>query len=549
MAKTFTTIFFNLLFFISLGQSIDDFKVALQKSLDNDFSEEELNKLFREQGIWLTPHSDITVVMSNLHGEDVPMYPLQSFKSDTLYTNNINDLFNSENENQRVLSYLLIASVGDSTFEMKLLDRLKEESSDGLLIWAGMALLHLRTDHTTPLFDFLVENEDFGDAHMLPMYMKLNVDSLRNTAYNRIHSLNMRSKVLAAQILSVTGLTEETDRVLKEAVTNWDINIKGYAIYSMKELGMGNLRELLEPLLDSAQTRSIAIKALANSPSEGDQTFLMNLAVQQDTVSRELMNSFLESKRADNVIFWLKLLYTKPISEDYRFFIFDQPLLFEDRMLPHVLKALEELSNTDYLEELVRALRGREDEKSLEILFSLLEHNDSGVRYWTARAFEGSKLPQLNAKLPKLIENPLTRSTSLMEIAIENELDTLQTLIETIYRNDPSRDWKRTCVEYLSYFPLERHTELFRGCLEDDDEDTFVKRDAAMGLARLGDEQSVELIIATSRKEAQGSDYNVKSYLVALSMFNSELAREEIRKYVDSSSKSVRNLVNELLKE
>lgn len=549
MARTFTTIFFNLLFFISLGQSIDDFKVALQKSLDNDFSEEQLNKLFREQGIWLTPHNDITVVMSNLHGEDVPMYPLQSFKSDSLYTNNINDLFNSENENQRVLSYLLIASVGDSTFEMKLLDRLKEESSDGLLIWAGMALLHLRTDHTTPLFDFLVENEDFGDAHMIPMYIELNVDSLRNTAYNRINSSNMRSKVLAAQILSVTGLTEETDRVLKEAVTNWDINIKGYAIYSMKELGMRNLRELLEPLLDSAQTRSIAIKALANSPSERDQTFLMNLTVQQDTVSRELMNSFLESKRADNVIFWLELLYTKPISEDYLFFIFDHPLLFEDSMLPHVHKALEQISNTDYLEELVRALKGREDEKSLEILFSLLEHNDSGVRYWTARAFEGSKLPQLNAKLPKLIENPLTRSTSLMEIAIENELDTLQTLIETIYKNDPSRDWKRTCVEYLSYFPLERHIELFRGCLEDDDEDTFVKRDAAMGLARLGDEQSVELIIATSRKEAQGSEYNVKSYLVALSMFNSELAKEEIRKYVDSSSKSVRNLVNELLKE
>ena len=105
----------------------------------------------------------------------------------------------------------------------------------------------------------------------------LNIQSLQKTAYERINSENVRAKILAAQILSVTGKNKKTEKLLRNAVKNWDYSIKGYAIYSVKELRVGNLKNDFIPLLDNPQTRSIAIQALANSPTKADVDDLKQL--------------------------------------------------------------------------------------------------------------------------------------------------------------------------------------------------------------------------------------------------------------------------------
>ena len=140
-----------------------------------------------------------------------------------------------------------------------------------------MALMILKTKHTTALFDFLVEYENFGDSHMIPLYIQLDKKSLQKTAYERINSENVRAKILAAQILSVTGKNKKTEKLLRNAVKNWDYSIKGYAIYSVKELRVGNLKNDFIPLLDNPQTRSIAIQALGNSPTKEDVDYLKQL--------------------------------------------------------------------------------------------------------------------------------------------------------------------------------------------------------------------------------------------------------------------------------
>ena len=189
----------------------------------------------------LTPHSDVTRFSEMLQGHEVSVFPLYNFKNEKLYRDNISKLLNSKNPNQRILAYLSIASSNDTSKEDILLERIKTEKNKGNLVWAGMALLYLKCNHTTELFDFLVKNENFGDAHMLPMYVQLDKDSLQQTAYNRIDNNDIKSKILAAQLLAVTPLNSKTDALLKLAAESWDMNIKGYAIYSVKELQMGNL--------------------------------------------------------------------------------------------------------------------------------------------------------------------------------------------------------------------------------------------------------------------------------------------------------------------
>ena len=215
------------------------------------------------------------------------------------------------------MSYLIIAGAGDKKFEKKLLERIKTEKSMGNIIWAGMALMYLKTNHTTELFDFLVEYEDFGDCHMIPLYFQLDKSSLQKTAYDRINSENVKAKVLAAQTLSITGKNKKTEKLLLDAVANWDYDIKGYAIYSIKELRIGNLKNTFIPLLDNKLTRSIAIQALANSPTKEDVDYLKQLVENENPISWDLLDGFYLSKNMENVKFWLHLVSTKNIPENY----------------------------------------------------------------------------------------------------------------------------------------------------------------------------------------------------------------------------------------
>ena len=368
------------------------------KGLKKNFSREQLNKMFIDYSGLLTPSSDVTQLTEKLQGHQILVYPLTDFKSEKLYTDNIDNLLNSTNSNQRILAYLVISSSGDTSKEEILLDKIKTETETGNLIWSGMALLYLNSSHTTAIFDFLVKNEHFGDAHMLPLYIKLNKDSLLQTAYNRINSNNVTSKILAAQILSATPLNSKTEKLLIQAVKDWDINIKGYAIYSVAKLQIGNLLESFKPLLDSSQIRDIALEALANSPTEEDRNYLFELVNKKDTVSKELLDCFYKSKNIENLKYWLKLLYTKPIPKQYLFFVFEQSLIRSDNVLSELQTALVKIEDNDTLGELVRALNGRTDDKSLDIMISLLKNKNKTVRYWTAKTLEKNSSQKLENK-------------------------------------------------------------------------------------------------------------------------------------------------------
>lgn len=382
-------------------KNIDDFSKDFTKALNSKFSEQDLNKMFREYDRLLTPHSDVTQLMERLEGNEVSVFPLYNFKNENLYRNNINNLINSFNPNHRILAYLVIASSDDISKENILLDKIKIEKRKGNLIWAGMALLYLHCDRTTPIFDFLVKNENFGDAHMLSLFIKLNKDSLLHTAYSRIQSTNVKAKVLAAQLLSVTTLNVKTEEVLKQAVKDWDIQIKGYAIYSIEKLQIGNLLDLFKPLLDNSNIRAIALKALANSPTESDQQYLHGLVSDHDTISNDLLNCFYQSNYVNNVKFWLQLVSTKPVHYNYSFFVFEQPLIVSDEVLPQLQTALQTIKRPEMLGEMVRALDGRNDDKSVGIMIMLLKHSNSTVRYWTAKTLKDCSSPK--TKEPEIV--------------------------------------------------------------------------------------------------------------------------------------------------
>lgn len=533
----------------SFGQNIDDFKKDFKKATETEFSESELNEMFRTYSNLLTPHSDITQLTASFKNERIVEYPLSEFKETDDYKNNIQTLLNSENPNQRLLSYLVIAGAGDKNYEKELLEKLKTEKTKGNLIWSGMALMYLQTSHTTPLFDFLIENENFGDSHMIPMYFQLNKDSLQNTAYNRINSTNLKAKVLSAQLLSKTGKNEKTEKLLLDAVKNWEYNIKGYAIFSVKELEMGNLKETFIPLLDSTKTRPIAIEALANSPTKEDVDYLKQLANSEKVVSKDILNGFLESKNPESVKYWLELVSSREIPEKYYFNTLRKPILFSDKLLNDVQTTLKTTKHLTIQKTLIKVLEGREDSVSEEILLNYMDNEDSSVRYWTVDALKNTKSKTVIEKLIELLKKPGKRVSPITEILINNNVDSLQTIYADIYNTYESLEWKRTAIEYLSKFPKEEHKGIFKDVIYNENSGFSMNRNASIGLANLNDKSSIDRIIEISEKEREGSDGNCQAYLRALSKLKGEKAKKYILSFENSESEYISEFVKETIAE
>lgn len=365
------------------SDQLRNFKSAFTKALNKDFSEDQLAVMLDENDEMLVARNGYMTGDPKVN--QYTIYPLYNFRKENLYTRNITTLLSSSNPYQRTLAYMVIGASGDESKEKLLLQRLQTEKDHGSLAWVANALFYLGTNHTTLMFDYLVAQENLGDAHAFPLYIMLNKDSIRQTSYNRIHSDNEKEKILAVQALAVTAWNDKTDKLLREAVAGWDIRIKGYAIYSVKELQMGNLLGLLQPLLKDTRTAAISLEALANSPDATDRNFLIGLVNQQDIIEKEYLDAFFHSKNMDNLRYWLKLLYTRRLPANYVFLMAEQPLLDSDDLLPAMQEALQSCTNPATLSRLVETLKQRTDDKSVGILISLLKSQHPSVRNAAAK--------------------------------------------------------------------------------------------------------------------------------------------------------------------
>jgi HEAT repeat protein len=545
MKRISTVLLLFLLSFIASAQNLEIFTEDFENALGKNFSENELNDMFQEHAQYLTPHSGMTGFRNKLKGSETIDFPLAEFSKQSLYKDNIEIIIKSRNPNHRILAYLLLASSGDTNYNSLLLDRIFDEEEKGCRIWAGMALLYLKCNNTTAIFDFLVEDENFGDPHMLPLFITLNPDSLQQTAYNRIKSENDKAKVLAAQILSITSLNEKTEQVLKQAVVEWGFHLKGYALYSISELRIGDLLEILKPLLDSTKTRPLAMQALANSPSKKDRQYIQKLSEMEDMLSQELLNSLFESGREEDLRKWLELIASNKVPEDYYFNVRSNNLLKSDEFLGDLLNTIGKSKYPNIVSSLIMALEGRSNDHSKDLLVAMLFNEDSSIRYWAAKSMTNIHSDEFLEIIPELLSNSSKRTSALTELAIINNIDTLQKLFEEIYYSDPQLEWERSSIEYLTHFPKPRHSELFKKILQDGSQDFSVRQDAAFGLVRLNKENADDIIIEVCEKiRLTESEYNTSVYLEALHMIKSDKSKKYLESYLNSDEDFIKKQVS-----
>ena len=299
---------------------------------------------------------------------------------------------------------------------------------------------------------------------------------------------------------------------------------------------------------------TVQLLALGNSPTKEDLEFLRSLSQTGKVISRDILFSYLYSSNIENVIQWLEFIQSDRIPENYVFLPSLQPLLKSDEILPELQYAITNVSKTGILSDLVRLLKGRTDSTSVKIMIELLRYDDSTVRYWTAFALRGNTSQVLTDEIPKLLIDPSLRTLELIDLAIDNGIDTLQYLFDSIYAESSDNYWKRGAIKYLSNFPLKQHRSIFVRLLEGKEEgdalmNAISKRDAALGLGRLRDDESVDLLIDHCRRAIKSYDSRPQAYLTALGMIKGDKAKAEIEKHKNSKNAKIKVLVSRILNE
>ena len=550
MKKILKTVF--ILFFIILCDSIsanvsNNFINDFESALSKDFNEEQLSRMFINYSSILLPHDDASSLVNKLKGEEVPVHPLSEFAQTDLYKQNIEKLIKSDNPYQRLLSYLIIASANDLSFNDILLERIKTEKLQGCKLWAGMALLYLKDKHTDELFDFVVENDNFGDAHLVPLYLRLDFSLIKSTAYRKKSSDNNAARILAATVLGYAETDEKAADVLKDAVRKWPIEIKGYAVNALKTMRAGNLLSVLKPFLNNNYTHEICLEALSDSPTVEDQEYVLQLIPKEGLVSDNMLNILIQSKNKKFATKWLELISNNRVSENHYSRMNDENVLFSEEMRQELLKTIPLIKNAEVLSSIARLLHGEKYYNTEAVLIQLLRHPNDSVRYWAASSLKDCTSKELINELPVLLKSREYRTVALTKLIMQNKISDLQNDYENILAGDDlSLDWERSCVEYLAFFPQAKHKPLFQKYLIDKSEDNWsIRRDAAIGLGRLKDKDSAAIII--DELERQTNDYNKIIFIKVLGMIKGSEVKTVIEKYRTSAEPLMQKLAEEIL--
>jgi len=525
-----------------LSQTPKGFVAILQKAAKEPLSEGELQKVLSNYSHLLpTYYSEYE---DPVIGDD-EYQPLQDLKTKEFYPDTIKRLIESPISTSRVLAYATLAAGNDASFNEVLRKAAKNERSSYARYWAGLTLIFLKDDHVLELFDFMVENEDFSDPHMMAFFLALDHDLLRTAAYARISSHRRKVRNLALHSLAVTKLNSKTETLVKEAFKrSVRLSVKVNALYTMKELRMGTLKDTVRFALHFKKSRPLALLALANSPTPEDQDFLNSLA-KADPLSTEILDVYFLSTNPQNVRTWLSLVRDRQMPEDHSIFFKDQPLLCSDEFLTEVKETLRQSRNEKINEQLAAALKGRSDDDSVQLLVDLLSSPKGGVKYWAAKSLSGVKSERVRDRVSALL-NSQSRTPSLIDLAIANNVSTLHDALYDTLKED-EKGWRRSVVEYVSQFPRPDDREFLRSMLRENNE-VIIRRRAARGLGRLHDESAVELVVDAMHRESP-HDLNAYSYLLALGDIQGEKARMIVESFKNSDNLAIHSLCQRLLQQ
>lgn len=155
---------------------------------------------------------------------------------------------------------------------------------------------------------------------------------------------------------------------------------KGYAIYTMKALKMGDLKSTLAPLLKEPGLGYMAYSALLNSPSSEDQAFANLLGEGIGEMPNYVLDTYAHSSKPE---LWRKFLLglrDRPVAADYNFTPSMDLLMKSKTVLPELKDTIRRTQNRQVVPGLIRLLPVEKDADTAELLAQLAKDKDPAIR-------------------------------------------------------------------------------------------------------------------------------------------------------------------------
>jgi HEAT repeat protein len=216
-------------------------------------------------------------------------------------------------------------------------------------------------------------------------------------------------------------------------------------------------------------------------------------------------------------------------------------------LLSFVHESFRRITNPKVLANLLPALNGRTDQKSVDILTELIIHDDVSVRDYAGEALTGTCPDKLKTILSASFLSAGRYPSNVFHLAIGCGLDSLQHSAENIYNSPVGGIMQANALSYLAVYPSANSLKIFREVIYKEDQDTMLSRVAATGLGKLRDIKSIGKIIEISQKERKGSDWNCTMYIKALAKIGGRQSKEYISSFLKSENQFISEMVSKII--
>lgn len=344
----------------------DEFRKAIENKITDSVATDLINKHYKLL-MWFYDGS-----------EDVKSYPLKEIKDEHLYKNNIDNLFADKGQHISLLACLLAASTYDTTKVADVTKVLKNSNYKNLL--AAKSLIMLGHKDLDPIVKCIIAN-DFDET---VQYLTLDFLNFEKGQLEKFACDNLLSNDTGIQYLAVKAMGQipyklQNEKLLRQAVINYDAVMKGWPIAVLAQYKAQNMLPVVKPYLENENLKEVSLWALTASQDLDDINYIKGL-IDQKKFDKDLMKNLLNSDNEFYLESWLKMFEENIVEEDYYIDLRETKLAGNKKYLTQISKIIFNYTNELQLHSLMDFFKGMYDEDTKVFLKKCIGHPIEGVR-------------------------------------------------------------------------------------------------------------------------------------------------------------------------
>jgi len=343
-----------------------DFKTTVAQKITNTKADSLMNK-YSSLFMWFYTTEP-----------DVRAYPLKEMRNKSVYQNTIAKLFADTGKSINTLACLMAAATYDTTNIPQIKQVLRRGNYKNML--AAKSLMVLGDKDPDPIVKCIIANNFNATVQYLTLdFLNIEKGRLEKFARDSLFSQENGMQYLAVKAMAQLSPQPINEKLLRQAVVNYDTVMKGWAIAALAAYKANHILPLIKAYLNTKQLKEVSWRALAASTSTQDMDYINQmLSIKQD--DPYFLNALLNSNNDHHLISWLSLLKKGEVPENYYIIIDRNEAIKSDKYFTSICEIITTSANEMQAYSLMHYFEGRKDKASIDFLNTCLQHSFAGIK-------------------------------------------------------------------------------------------------------------------------------------------------------------------------